>query len=76
MDCLNSSALLIAPKIFNDLDINLIKINCNKDNYASNAPDPTVDENLKEPVSVIMPVYIASAIDEFILSLSPNFSIK
>ena len=48
MDCLNSSALLIAPKIFNDLDIDLIKINCNKDDYVSNAPDPTIDENLKE----------------------------
>ena len=47
MDCLNSCAALIAPKIFKEFDIDLIEINCNPNGAClSDSPDPTLDKNL------------------------------
>jgi len=54
MDCLNSCGALIAPKIFNKLNVELIKINCDINTPCpSESPDPTLDKNLKQLINKV-----------------------
>ena len=54
MDCLNSSGALVAPQIFNNLNIDLIQINCDINKPCpTESPDPTLDKNLEELISAI-----------------------
>lgn len=54
MDCLNASGALVAPQIFNNLNIDLIQINCDLSKPCpTESPDPTLDKNLEELISAI-----------------------
>ena len=54
MDCGNSVAGIVAPKIFKKLNIDLKKIFCDiNPDFPNHHPDPTVDSNLSDLIDCV-----------------------
>ena len=54
MDCGNATGGIIAPQLFNKLNIEIDELFCDIDsNFPNHHPDPTVDSNLSDIVSIM-----------------------
>ena len=54
MDCGNAAGCLIAPQVFDELNIDITKLYCEPDGtFPNHHPDPTVDENLIDLIKIV-----------------------
>ncbi len=54
MDCGNATGGIIAPQLFNKLNIEIDELFCNIDsNFPNHHPDPTVDSNLSDIINIM-----------------------